>query len=191
VRVCLGCKETKSFSEFTKSSKGKFGFNSRCKTCRTTYNKTYSSLFETKFKRKEYSKAYNTEERKRAIKLGKYGITEDAFTALLEAQDNRCAICSRVFSPQNMPSIDHDHACCPSTPKSIDYKSERSHQTKGCGKCVRGLLCRSCNTGLGMFMDNTEYLVAAVRYLMSNLPESYPLEEVSLESLDLVYEFEG
>ncbi|WP_407664890.1 endonuclease domain-containing protein [Micromonospora tarensis] len=34
-------------------------------------------------------------------------------------------------------------------------------------KDVRGVLCRTCNTGLGMFRDNTALLQAAVRYLES------------------------
>jgi len=47
--------------------------------------------------------------------------------------------------------VDHDHNCCPG-PNS-------------CGKCVRGILCSTCNTGLGMFKDDPELLHAAIRYL--------------------------
>ena len=33
---------------------------------------------------------------------------------------------------------------------------------------VRGMLCQTCNRGLGNFYDNTKYLEEAVRYLSNN-----------------------
>jgi hypothetical protein len=48
--------------------------------------------------------------------------------------------------------VDHDHACCPGTGSS-------------CGKCIRGLLCRNCNIGLGHFNDDPQRLALAITYL--------------------------
>jgi hypothetical protein len=45
--------------------------------------------------------------------------------------------------------VDHDHSCCP------------GRQT--CGKCVRGLICRQCNTAFGVLTEKG--VVRAVRYL--------------------------
>ena len=81
-----------------------------------------------------------------------YGLTPEAYEALLESQGGRCAIC-----PAEEPGgrgrwhIDHDHACCDSLPT--------------CGECVRGLLCANCNRALGMFGDDPEVLKKALEYL--------------------------
>jgi hypothetical protein len=70
------------------------------------------------------------------FKLARYGLTKEQFDQLLEAQQNTCAMCREPFQEGQPICIDHDHACCPSEKRS-------------CGKCIRGLLCRSCNTSLG------------------------------------------
>lgn len=91
--------------------------------------------------------SYDPIARRRATLAG-YGLTADDEIRLLEAQGGVCAIC-RGGRPLH---VDHDHACCP--------RSLRS-----CGKCVRGLLCSSCNNGLGRFADDPEVLLRAVEYL--------------------------
>lgn len=78
-----------------------------------------------------------------------YGITKDIYTILMEAQHGSCAICFNTFT--STAHIDHDHSCCPGR--------------KACGKCVRGLLCRECNTGLGKFKDSMVLLESAVSYV--------------------------
>lgn len=61
-----------------------------------------------------------------------------------------CDICSESLSVTNI-NIDHDHSCCP------------GQQT--CGDCVRGLLCRACNRGLGSFKDQVDLVENAIKYL--------------------------
>lgn len=75
----------------------------------------------------------------------KYGLTEQGYNALLEAQDNRCAVCrsDEWRGKDSAPHIDHDHAT---------------------GR-VRGLLCGPCNTGLGQYRDDPALLRAAAVYL--------------------------
>lgn len=46
-------------------------------------------------------------------------------------------MCRTPFEEDRPIFTDHDHACCP------DEKAS-------CGECVRGLLCLSCNTTLGL-----------------------------------------
>lgn len=71
-----------------------------------------------------------------------YRIRRPQFEAMLEKQANRCAICGEAFGARG-PYVDHDHL--------------RGN--------VRGLLCSRCNTGLGMFGDNTERMLAAIDYV--------------------------
>ncbi|MDE2101177.1 MAG: hypothetical protein KGL39_28270 [Patescibacteria group bacterium] len=73
-----------------------------------------------------------------------FGITLAEHDALLEQQANACAICLVPFS--SSPCVDHDH-------------------TQPKGQCVRGLLCQSCNKGLGVFLDDPVRLRQAADYL--------------------------
>jgi hypothetical protein len=73
---------------------------------------------------------------RRAHRFVRYGLTQADFDRLLEAQGYACAMGGEPFEEDQAIFIDHDHACCP------DEKSS-------CGKCVRGLLCFTCNTALG------------------------------------------
>ena len=72
-----------------------------------------------------------------AYRLVRYGLTREQFDRLLEVEEYACAMCHTTFEEDQPIFIDHDHACCP------DGKSS-------CGKCVRGLLCLSCNTTFGL-----------------------------------------
>ena len=74
-----------------------------------------------------------------------YGITEAQILALYVEQGGKCAICLSVMqmTGHSGAHIDHDHET----------------------GLVRGLLCRRCNTGLGLFGDNPSTLTAAADYL--------------------------
>lgn len=88
-----------------------------------------------------------------------YGISIEQFLSMLEEQNGCCKICGVEFSSDRTsaeftPHIDHDHACCP------DRKN-------ACGDCVRGLLCRRCNSILGFANDDQVILGNALAYLLS------------------------
>ena len=68
----------------------------------------------------------------------KYGLTDEEFTSMVESTPH-CPICGS----EEPLVIDHDHST---------------------GK-VRGLICDSCNLGLGKFMDNIQSLKNAIKYL--------------------------
>lgn len=77
-----------------------------------------------------------------------YGITLEEYEVLYNRTNGRCYICSK--SPElkecgnrNWLCLDHDH----------DTNE------------IRGLLCGQCNSALGLFYDNTEYLARAMSYI--------------------------
>ncbi len=72
----------------------------------------------------------------------KYGIGIDYYEQMFADQDGQCAICGRPAGEERL-AIDHDH--------------QTGH--------VRGLLCPSCNNGLGRFADSPNRLRAAADYL--------------------------
>jgi|688.fasta_scaffold316902_2 hypothetical protein len=76
-----------------------------------------------------------------------YGLTKEQYYIMLSNQNNRCKICNKILDPASkFTHIDH------------------CHQTSK----VRGILCGSCNNGLGMFKDNIQNLYSAINYLQQN-----------------------
>jgi hypothetical protein len=81
-----------------------------------------------------------------------YGVDREWYEKTLADQGGGCAICGSTAPGQGERfSIDHDHGCCPGR--------------KSCGRCVRGLLCRSCNLAIGLFEDNLGRVQSAASYL--------------------------
>ncbi len=68
-----------------------------------------------------------------------YGITEEVYSLIKDNQNSKCKICKE----ESLLVVDHNH-----------YTGE-----------VRGLLCRNCNSALGLFKDSKEILLNAFDYL--------------------------
>lgn len=83
----------------------------------------------------------------------RYKLTYLQYSDFLEKQDYKCAICKVDFEEEDNRSIhvDHDHLCC--------------SKAKSCGKCVRGLLCGTCNSGIGLLKDSPKIIKEALLYL--------------------------
>ena len=75
-------------------------------------------------------------------KLKAYGLTPEEYRTLLERQGGACAICGDD-APRRTFHLDHDHET---------------------GR-VRGILCNSCNRGIGLLKDDVAVLRSAVAYL--------------------------
>ena len=80
-----------------------------------------------------------------------YGLSPESYMQFLEKQNGLCPICGVNIrgadgSGKLKACVDHDH--------------ETLH--------VRGLLCGTCNSGLGFFKDNVRRLANAIVYLEDN-----------------------
>lgn len=73
----------------------------------------------------------------------KFGITSDDFDQMLKHQRGKCAICK---SPD---------------PKAANWHVDHDHVTSQ----IRGLLCRACNTGIGLLQDDPKVIDAALNYV--------------------------
>ena len=80
----------------------------------------------------------------------RYNITVEDVQNLVAECSNRCMIC-------DTPAEEVVHASFSTNPLVIDH----NHRT---GQ-VRGLLCPTCNAGLGHFKDTPQLLVKAASYL--------------------------
>lgn len=81
-----------------------------------------------------------------------YGIGRDEWGVLFAAQKEACALCGEPESTENRKlSIDHDHSCC--------------GKTLACKKCIRGLLCGTCNRLIGLIEAKPALVERFVDYL--------------------------
>ena len=72
-----------------------------------------------------------------------YDLTIDAYEAMVVGQGGVCAVCRRPEADNGHLAVDHDHRT----------------------NAIRGLLCKRCNTLLGMADDDIEVLAEAITYL--------------------------
>ncbi len=102
-------------------------------------------------------RCFAEKERKRWLRVN-YGMALEDFESLLVAQNAACGICGALFDPNVpdfTPCVDHSHSL---------------------GQ-VRGLLCRSCNLGIGHFKDDPARLRSAIVYLEAAVESSEIAED--------------
>lgn len=135
IRICTGCKKEKSIDEFG-IKRGKK--NPRCKQCHNDYYQNYWKNTEAYDKHKK-----NIQDRRKADPLthraSKYKLTKQQLINLIDKYDGMCWLCK----DKKATCIDHCHIT----------------------KKVRGILCTSCNTGLGKLGDSVEGLQRAIEYI--------------------------
>ena len=160
VKICKVCGEEKLLTEFSKNGSSLDGHMVICKKCRSEKRKSeYLDSPSKHCERQRISRKNNPDAHRGYDMKKRFGLTPEMFEEIFNAQDRKCAACGGTDS--GMPSgawhIDHDHNCCP------------QKNVKTCGKCIRGILCRSCNLTLGNAKEDPNRLRKLAEYI-----ERYP-----------------
>ena len=140
LKTCTKCKKQKDTSEFNRDKGSRDGLNYWCIDCTMKCRLSQREWVAGRTSRLNYFRDH------------KYSFQPGEFQKLMDKQRGKCAACGIPFDATNVPHVDHDHDCCPL-------------ENKTCGECTRGLLCASCNKGLGLFRDDIEALEGAIKYL--------------------------
>lgn len=114
LKRCPVCESVKPLDAFGINRKRKDGRQSNCRAC------------------------WKHETRRR-----RYGLGRDAFEAILQVQDHKCALCAKPLRA-GVGGLAVDH--CKTTGK------------------VRGILCMHCNVSLGTLGDTEEALLRVIQY---------------------------
>lgn len=168
MRTCTCCLVSKEDSEFYQNPKS-LRFDSWCRGCKLVLNrkrdpkeqcekasKRYwanpeesrrmnrEKYWKNPKKQREYLRNRSPETRRDGKLRSKYRLSVSEFDAMLAKQGGGCAICGESTGPF---CVDHCHR--------LEF--------------VRGVLCRKCNTGVGMLQDSATLVLKAHEYLKKNL----------------------
>lgn len=145
---CSKCKQELDPSLFHNSKKSSDGKTSACRECRLAYRR------QPEIRKKERAgyTAWRNADKERAKRLDfrnnlrvHFGLTVEQYTAMVEAQNGVCAICGKPESHPRKKNLAVDH--CHTTGK------------------IRGLLCNSCNTGIGLLKEDERLFLRTIEYL--------------------------
>lgn len=91
-----------------------------------------------------------------------YGLTAEEYDALYRFQGGECALkCGAKGTGAKRLAVDHDHHQAMLDGHAPD---------KGCNRCIRGLLCSTCNDVLAHARSNPRY-----GYLLAAYLEDWPM----------------
>ena len=157
MKTCTKCGRQLPHESFYPRATNPDGLRQPCKECTARHMKEYRNRPENLERKRRHSRDYyrRPDVRERVLAASKrrrrsdylrhkFGITQSDISEMAARQGWRCAICLRPF--RETPNVDHDHAT---------------------GQ-IRGLLCNSCNLGLGKFKDDPCSLDRAVEYLVEH-----------------------
>ena len=138
-KKCRTCGEYKPRSEFSKHAKASGGVQSDCKACAVVLQR----------ERHKRQPARTAQIQRNSKLKAAHGITIKDYESMLLVQQGQCAVCGTT-DPGGRKGL-----CGPV------FHVDHCHTNGN----IRGLLCHSCNVGLGMFKDSVTNLANAIAYL--------------------------
>ena len=181
MKSCRICGVAKPLNEFHKDKGMRDGRRSECKPCYAriqkeryeknpeahiarvkkwqTENRERHLAWQRKYREK--NREWMREKDRKRWLANKYSLTPERFEEILSEQQGACKICGRVLGKDL--HIDHDHKL----------------------NEVRGLLCGSCNRGIGLLQENPALLRQAANYLTDHKVAQY---KDYIRSIDQLYE---
>ncbi len=145
LRKCVVCHKVKSLKLFYKNKCRHGGYAYECKKCKNAFHKKYRQNRYVKKAEGLRAKKYRIKHRKELLNkryLKQYGISYNDKIKIIKQQRGKCRICNKKIN-------------------EISGHLDHCHKTKK----VRGILCSNCNTGIGLFKNNIEFLKRAIKYL--------------------------
>jgi hypothetical protein len=168
MKRCLICDEIKSLCEFHKAKDKPDGHRNDCKECRKTKRTvdTNSSTFrcfkcdevkdkteenfnlseKSKFGFRRLCKECNKISQRKNHLVRNYKLTVEEYDKMVESQNSKCLICEN----QTKLFVDHDHST----------------------GLVRGLLCDTCNRGIGYLKENKNNFLNSIKYLNPDIKKN-------------------
>jgi len=161
MKVCIICKKEKELFCFHKNKSKPDGLESRCKSCRHNYNinnrdklsihkKIHYANNKEKINKKNKEWYNNNPSKVKNQKLVySYGITLNQWQDMLISQEFKCKICQKKLDPKENGKeihVDHNH---------------KTHK-------VRAILCKRCNSIIGLCDEDKQVLESAIKYLIED-----------------------
>lgn len=142
MKRCAKCDSQKPLAEFY-VRKDRYAGQPRgvCKSCHNETNKHHRETIPEEFSKR--NRWYHI--------FAKYGLTKVQWEAIFLHQECKCAACGRATPGAKWWHTDHD-----------------PRKQKGDPGFVRGILCHSCNIGIGVFKENAEQMRLAAEYVVKH-----------------------
>lgn len=152
-KVCRTCEIQKPVGEFHKARRNADGLDSHCRQCCAVRTRRWREDNAVRHKKQvrgwQIANPERVERNSQRHRMAKYGMTPDEYQELLDTQGAVCAICNKQEDAERKDgsrralAVDHCHEV----------------------GTIRGLLCASCNIGLGCFKDSPDLLRSAAQYV--------------------------